>query len=285
MGEGDAEAHGLMAVLLGMGVGVRQNWDRALDQLLAGAIAGSAEARGQLVALAEPSASAGVDTGEADPEAWRRVRSAVDPAAWTAPLARRVLNASPRIVAIERFLAAPACDWIIARAQSRLAPAKVYGDDARAREDVTGRTNSAFEFGFLDLDVVVLMVRARIAAAIGVPTAALEPPQALHYATGQRFARHHDWLDPDLAPHAADIARRGQRAVTFLIYLNEGFAGGETDFPHLGVRRKGERGEALYFGNLDAAGGPDRRTLHEGLAPTSGEKWLFSQWIRNRAVV
>ena len=27
-------------------------------------------------------------------------------------------------------------------------------------------------------------------------------------------------------------------------------------------------------------GKPDPMTLHAGMAPTSGEKWLFSQWIR-----
>ena len=81
------------------------------------------------------------------------------------------------------------------------------------------------------------------------------------------------------------MAERGQRIVTFLIYLNEGFVGGETDFPRLGLRHKGAKGDALYFGNLDPAGAPDPRTLHAGLPPTRGEKWLFSQWVRNRARV
>ena len=44
-------------------------------------------------------------------------------------------------------------------------------------------------------------------------------------------------------------------------------------------------GGALYFANLDAAGAGDPRTLHAGLAPTQGEKWVFSHWIRNRARV
>jgi hypothetical protein len=27
---------------------------------------------------------------------------------------------------------------------------------------------------------------------------------------------------------------------------------------------------------------PDVKTLHAGLAPTRGEKWLLSQWMRRR---
>jgi hypothetical protein len=36
------------------------------------------------------------------------------------------------------------------------------------------------------------------------------------------------------------------------------------------------------FANVDLVGNPDRSTLHAGLTPTQGEKWLLSQWIRDR---
>lgn len=284
---GEAEAHCLMAVLLGMGVGVRQDWSQALDHLLAGAVAGSPAARGQLAVLAADALRGGpaVDPDTADPREWLALRESVRVEGWTAPCAKQVLSTSPRVVVIEGFLSAPICAWIIGRAAPHLAPAKVYGANAKAAPGDAGRTNSAFEFSFLDLDMVMLMARTRIAATIGVPVGALEPPQVLHYDVGQRFARHHDWLDPGLLAHAADIAARGQRAVTFLVYINAEFEGGETDFPHLALRRRGGAGDALYFGNLDPSGAPDRRTLHEGLAPTSGQKWLLSQWIRNRVVL
>ena len=73
---------------------------------------------------------------------------------------------------------------------------------------------------------------------------------------------------------------RGQRTETFLIYLNDDYSGGETHFPELGLSHVGARGDALVFSNVDAAGKPDDATRHAGLPPTSGEKWLFSQWIR-----
>jgi hypothetical protein len=104
----------------------------------------------------------------------------------------------------------------------------------------------------------------------------------LHYEAGEQFAPHRDFLDPAVPGQAADFARRGQRIVTFLVYLNSDFEGGDTDFPILALAYKGGAGDALYFGNVDSAGVPDLRTLHAGLPPTSGEKWLFSQWVRDR---
>ena len=74
----------------------------------------------------------------------------------------------------------------------------------------------------------------------------------------------------------------GQRAVTALVYLNDGYEGGETDFPELGWKYRGRKGDALLFWNLTPQGEPEPRTLHAGLPPTSGEKWLYSKWIRQK---
>jgi hypothetical protein len=91
---------------------------------------------------------------------------------------------------------------------------------------------------------------------------------------------HYDFLDPEL--NRQEIDRFGQRAATFLIYLNDDYEGGETSFPQLRIKHRGKTGDALVFGNLGRDGSPDPRTQHAGLPPTRGEKWLFSQWVRNR---
>jgi prolyl 4-hydroxylase len=58
--------------------------------------------------------------------------------------------------------------------------------------------------------------------------------------------------------------------------------GGETEFPYLRQRFRGRKGDALFFWNVLPDFSPDARTLHAGLPPSSGEKWLFSQWVRAR---
>ena len=267
---GIAGASHLLATLAAAGLGMPQSWRDALGHLARAARDGSASARGQLEVLGGAPPAGG--------DRWAALAASVDIEAWTAPSAKRVILAAPRVVAVEGFLSKPVREWLIGLARGGLKPAVVYGGDGAPVLEAGARNNSAVEFGVLNCDVVLLLVRQRIAATIGVPVGALENPQVLHYDVGETFVAHHDYLDPALP----DVALRGQRVVTFLTYLNDDFEGGETDFPHLGLRHRGRAGDALYFVNLDN-GRPDPRTLHAGLPPTRGEKWLLSQWVRNRA--
>jgi predicted 2-oxoglutarate/Fe(II)-dependent dioxygenase YbiX len=133
------------------------------------------------------------------------------------------------------------------------------------------------------MDVVLAILRARISIATRLPEPIFETPQAMHYSVGQQFRLHHDYLDPDIPAQAADIELRGQRIATFLVYLNEDFEGGETEFPAAGIKFRGKKGDALFFTNVSRDGKPDRMSMHVGCPPTVGEKWILSQWIRDRA--
>jgi hypothetical protein len=103
-----------------------------------------------------------------------------------------------------------------------------------------------------------------------------------HYDVGEQIGDHFDFVDPKVPNYADEIAKRGERVVTFLVYLNDDFGGGETDFPALGMHHKGASGEGLFFVNALASGGPDTRMRHAGRPPSSGEKWIVSQFIRDR---
>jgi prolyl 4-hydroxylase len=254
-----------------------QSWTRALDHLLDAALLGSASAIGQLGVLS------GKGPADGDANWCRELRRRADLTAWTTPPVKRTLRDSPRTVAVDGFLPAGASLWLTGLVAGRLTPARVYGGGGPLTSSHRG--NSAFEFQFPDCDLVVLLTRRRIADTIGLPVAALEASQVLHYNVGESFALHHDYLDPAAPGAAREIAANGQRIVTFLIYLNDDFDGGETHFPALGLSHRAQLGDALYFGNLHPIGQPDPRTLHAGLPPTRGEKWLFSQWIRNRAMM
>ena len=117
----------------------------------------------------------------------------------------------------------------------------------------------------------------------GLPLFHAESLQVLHYEVGESFKPHFDFWEHGFEGHAGTMAKYGQRVFTVLVYLNEDFDGGETDFPRLGVRYRGaKKGDGLIFRNVDDLGMGDRRTLHAGLPPTRGEKWLASLWIRDR---
>jgi hypothetical protein len=274
---GGAYACAMAAALFASGVAGAPDWPRALAYLQRAAELGYTPAQAQLKVLA------GAFGETAAPDAgWGRLRRAVDLKAWRRPPSARNLRDDPPVRAFEAILPPAVCDWIIGRGQERLRPAKVYDAQSGGPSLDASRRNSAAELALADMDLVLLIVRERLAAAVGLPAAHIQSPQVLHYAVGERFTPHYDFLDPAFEGHARDLAANGQRVATVLVYLNEGLDGGETDFPLLGLRHRGGRGDALAFANLDATGQPDRRTLHAGLAPTFGEKWLLSQWIRDR---
>jgi prolyl 4-hydroxylase len=268
---GGAYACAMAAMLLASGIG-GADWPRALDCLQRSAELGFTPAQDQLRLLAG-----------APGEDWRGLRRAVRLEAWRAAPKPVVLSEAPSICAFARMLPPEVCDWIIARARARLAPAQVYDPASGGPMQDGARRNSAAEFALADMDVVLLAVRERLAAASGLPVSGMQGPQVLHYAVGERFTPHYDYLDPQLEGPARDIAVRGQRVATCLVYLNDDLEGGETDFPELGLRHRGGRGDVLVFMNVDAEGRPDPRTLHAGLPPTAGEKWVLSQWVRDRA--
>lgn len=258
---GDADALCMVATLEAIGAGRRRNWDRAFDCLRLAAERGSTDAARQLDLLG----------ASADLAQLLRVPG------------RSALSERPRLRAFEGFASPAECEWMIGRLRRKLAPAMIWDEASGLGRVDPVRSSSAVELRLPEMDVVTAIVRARIAAATGLPEVIFEVPQLMHYTIGQEFRPHHDFLDPGQPGPAADIARRGQRMGTFLIYLNEDFDGGETAFPRAGLAHRGRTGDALFFANVLPDGRPDPLTLHAGRPPTRGEKWVFSQWIRDRA--
>jgi predicted 2-oxoglutarate/Fe(II)-dependent dioxygenase YbiX len=195
----------------------------------------------------------------------------------------RVVFERPRICTIERFATVEECQWLIGRANTELQRAKVYRNSSTA-EVADTRTNREMSFTIFNVDVVLSLIRDRIAAATGAPVTHFEIAKLLHYSPGEQFALHADFIEAKTPELARELAMRGQRAATFLIYLNEGYEGGATQFPRLDWQYRGGRGDALLFSNVDANGAPDYATVHAGTPPTAGDKWVLSQWIRTRPV-
>ncbi len=279
---GDAQAASLAAVLFGGGFFAPQSWDQALDYLQSAAELGSQPARAQLFILA--GAGRAVPASLPDPADWGQLRRSVDLAAWIAAPPGRTLSESPRVLCVEGLAPSEACDWIVDQARGKLVRAEVH--DPRTGLTIMGqtRTNRNANFPLVDTNLLNLFIQAKISAATGMPFRMMESFAVLHYAPGEEASDHFDFLDPSIPAYAAEIAELGQRVATCLLYLNDGYEGGETEFPRLGIRHRGGKGDALIFFSADAVGTPDPRSLHAGRPPTAGEKWVLSQFIRNRPV-
>lgn len=258
---GDGEAAHHLALMSAAGASRVQDWDesfRRLDQ---------AAASGHELALR----TRGFLGAEIDVEAWM-----------ASPRAIAICD-RPEVWKIEDFLSPAVCDWLQSRAAPHLVQAPVYDAETGAPRIKQSRSNRAASFDILDCDLVMMLARARIARACGLPVLGLEPVQVLNYRIGEAFTPHYDWLDAEKTGHQADLAENGQRAATFLTYLNDDYEGGETEMEAIGLKYRGRTGDALFWANTRPDGRIDLATRHAGLPPTSGEKWVYSQWLRERA--
>jgi prolyl 4-hydroxylase len=284
---GGAEAAALLAVLYAVGASKRHGLGDALASLIVAAERGFAHAQAQLEILAAPlDAHEPLDKHNL-PAArnWRELGRKVDLAAWRTPPASTSLSESPLIRSYREFLSEPVCRWFIDRARGRLSRALVYEAVRREVMARPTRTNTAAAFNLLETDLVCVLAQLRMAACLEIPFRQFEPVTVLHYDEGEEITDHFDFVDPNLPTYAQEVAQLGQRIVTFLVYLNDDYGGGETAFPRLGISHKGRRGEGLFFVNALPDGGADVRTLHAGRTPVDGEKWIISQFVRNRAVL
>ena len=271
---GDAEAAHALAVLAAVGFRMAPDWGLALDQLARAAALGSVLAREQIAVLSPT----GTVESRDDAAAWRRALGLVDLAGWLAPPRPVTLSSGPHVLTMPGFLPASACDWLIRRAAERMGPAEVYDPvTGQGRRDGV-RTNSTSVFDLMSMDLVMVLLRERVIRATGLPAHGLEPLQLLRYGPGETFDWHVDYLTPDSPGLAEDLARKGQRIATLLVYLNDDYEGGETAFESKGLKHRGAPGDALMWANTLPDGRPDPRTRHAGLPPASGVKWVVSQW-------
>ncbi len=284
---GGAEAADRLAVIAAAGGEGKPDWRAAIRLLGLAAERGWDAARGQLQVLASMVGvdDAGLRAGPA-PQAGRVTQLLAEDARLRrllVPAAGAELHEDPRICAFPAFVSDAVCAWLIERARGRLARARVY--DAYTHTDFVdeSRTNSSAIFHVMDADLVHLLVQARMAVACGQPVMHMEAPTVLHYAVGETIDDHYDFVDPGHPNYDEEIRRMGNRIVTFLVYLNAGYEGGETVFPKLDFSHAGKRGEGLLFVNTLESGEANLRTLHSGRPPTRGEKWIFSQFVRNRS--
>ncbi len=271
-----AAASGSASAMYALGRGL-DNRTEGQVWLAAAAAAGHPLARGAHTdAAIKPVAAA-----HAEPD-WNRVAAAVDLAWVEQPFERQLERNEPHIESLAGFLPQSICDYVIGMAAPMLSRAKVV--DEHGGESVRGeRSNAVMTFGLADSDFLLEMVNLRTARAAGMLPENAEGLGVLHYLPGESYAPHADFI-PDTPANAAQLAERGQRVRTLLVYLNGDFTGGETAFPRLDLQFKPPAGAALIFHSVDADGQVNPLTLHAGLPPTLGEKWVISKWFRSKAL-
>lgn len=283
---GNAEAVALVAVFQATGIFQPKSWPHALATLSHAAALGSMPAREQLFLLAhmgEPHNDPDLIAMD-DQQYWQKLFTKVDLESWLKAPEGHVLNTDPAIKTFKGLLPAPVCRWLIRLSGNRLKPALVYDAENRRNYKSETRTNSIAEFNLVENEVLHFMVQQKMSAACNVPMVQMEGTAILNYKPGEEISEHYDFVNPGLTNYEQEIRDNGQRIITFLIYLNNEYEGGETVFTELDKSYRGDTGDGIYFVNALPDGTSDPRTRHAGRPTTQGEKWIVSQFIRNQEV-
>lgn len=157
-----------------------------------------------------------------------------------------------------------------------------------SRLDPEVRTSSSAK---LERDLVVRRVEDRALEFQGWRSSVhVQASMVQRYDVGGHFEHHYDWV---MAKNMT-----GNRASTFMIYLDGNCTGGGTNFPRLqvptddkwcafidcdepyvnGVTFKPIAGNAIFWENLHPNGSGHEDTWHAGLPVTSGSKTGLNIW-------
>lgn len=251
---GDVTAEHALICFLANGIGGNADWSAA-EKRLRRLAQRDAQATLQLELLA----SMDIDGG-----GFPRVR----------PVSHQ-LSTIPQVWTFNSFASARECDYLIRTAEPRLRESVVVDPATGQLRPHPVRTSDGATFPWVSADMVITALNRRIAAASATDDACGEPLQVLRYRPGQEYRPHLDAL-----PEGGN-----QRVLTMLVYLNDDYQCGETFFIKTGLKVAATTGAGLLFCNALPGGLPDPFAEHAGLPVVSGQKFIASRWIRERAIV
>ena len=196
-------------------------------------------------------------------------------------LIRNDINAGPVIAEFKNVFTSKECDEISESGKRKVEPSLVgfnFGKDE-------SRTSSHTWLAREDYPAI-MRVSKLVSELTNLPMENQEKFQLVRYQKGQKYNHHLDSCNPQAGDykHCIENAKNhGARKFTFLIYLNDVFHGGETDFPKVGIKIQPRKGCAVLFKNLlPYSRQSDPESLHAGLPPTHDvEKWIINVWVRD----
>lgn len=124
---------------------------------------------------------------------------------------------------------------------------------------------------------IVQRIHNKIANFLGIDITKGEYLQGQLYEEGQYFKPHQDFFSgPAYDKHCL---ASGNRTHTLMIYLNDDFEGGGTNFLNQNIIVKPEQGKAVAWQNM-SEGQCLESAMHEGMPILKGKKYIITSWWR-----
>lgn len=185
--------------------------------------------------------------------------------------------ASPRL--LDHVLSKTDCDILRKIAESRLITSKVYSPQSDNVDLETRVSDQCWLYDSENLDVLNRLTK-KIEDELRIPSKWYEALQVVRYKPGGFYKPHYDACTNSLKEcKRMNGDFKSQRYITFLIYLNDDYEGGETHFPKIPFTTKPKMGSAVIFFNTDTQGKILDDALHGGNPVRKGEKWICNRWI------
>lgn len=185
---------------------------------------------------------------------------------------------SPRIAmyVLRNFIAPQTCQALIDRIETQHRPSTITGETA----DTAFRTSSTCDLSLRD--PLVASVQQDLSALCNLPLNHADPLQGQRYTVEQEFKAHTDYFEPDKPEWDTYCAVAGQRTWTAMVYLNTVELGGTTRFKAINKIIQPERGKLVAWNNCHADGTPTPATLHHAMKVRKGQKYVITQWFREK---
>jgi prolyl 4-hydroxylase len=129
---------------------------------------------------------------------------------------------------------------------------------------------------------IIKDIKLKISKNINIPIEHMEDMNVVKYKKGGQYKVHHDFFHPNTDYFEESVGSSGQRIFTALIYLNDDFKGGETDFPKINKKIMPKKNKLVIWRNVEKDGSLIDNSLHAGLPVEEGIKYIGVIWIREK---
>lgn len=176
---------------------------------------------------------------------------------------------------IHDFLTQEECDGLVELINKNHVPSTVVSQGDEFSVQDKSRTSSTSNLDHSN--TLVKSIHEKISKYLDLDISNGENLQGQLYEPGQYFKPHHDFFSG--AAYDMHCLDKGNRTHTLMIYLNDGFEGGGTNFPRMNTILQPKKGKAVTWQNM-INGRTQENTLHEGMPVTSGKKYIITSWWR-----
>ena len=176
---------------------------------------------------------------------------------------------------IKNFLSKEDCLEVMGMIDLNHQPSSVVegGDDV----STISKTRTSSTCNLDHNNPTVKRIHSKIANFLGINILKGEHLQGQLYEEGQYFKAHQDFFSgPAYDKHCL---ASGNRTHTLMIYINDDFEGGGTNFLNLNTIVKPEQGKAVAWENM-SDGECLESAMHEGMPIIKGKKYIITSWWR-----